>query len=159
MYKRILVPVDASETSNRALAAAIEMAQAFNARLRLLHVVEVSSYLAGIDMYGAYSGEVIAAMTRAGEKTVADGLRIAQAAGVEADCMVHDKFGALGESVATAAKLWDADLVVVGSHGRRGIGRVLMGSGAEQIVRLSPVPVLVIRAASASDDAQPPARP
>jgi nucleotide-binding universal stress UspA family protein len=47
--------------------------------------------------------------------------------------------------VSDAAKRWNADLIVVGTHGRRGVGRVLMGSGAEQIIRLAPVPVLVIR--------------
>lgn len=147
MYQRILVPLDGSATANRALATAIELAQTFGARLRLVYVVEASSYLGGYDMYGTYTDELITAMTGAGEMIVGDGMRIAKAAGVEADCMVFDKFGErLGESVANAAKLWEADLIVVGTHGRRGIGRVLMGSGAEQIVRLSPVPVLVIRA-------------
>ncbi len=47
--------------------------------------------------------------------------------------------------VADAAKEWNADLIVVGTHGRRGVGRALMGSGAEQIIRLAPVPVLVVR--------------
>jgi nucleotide-binding universal stress UspA family protein len=47
--------------------------------------------------------------------------------------------------VAEAARQWKADLVVVGTHGRRGVGRMLLGSGAEQVIRLAPVPVLVIR--------------
>ena len=51
----------------------------------------------------------------------------------------------LGDSVADAAGDWGADLIVIGTHGRRGIGRVLLGSGSEQIMRLSPVPVLMIR--------------
>ena len=51
----------------------------------------------------------------------------------------------MGETVANAARLWNADLIVVGTHGRRGVGRMLLGSGAEQIVRLAPVPVLVVR--------------
>jgi nucleotide-binding universal stress UspA family protein len=150
MYQRILVPLDGSATANRALSTAIELAQTFGSRLRLVHVVEGSSYLGGYDMYGTYTDELITAMTRAGERIVGDGMRIAKAAGVEADCMVFDKFGErLGESVANAARLWEADLIVVGTHGRRGIGRVLMGSGAEQIVRLAPVPVLVVRAGDA----------
>ncbi len=69
-----------------------------------------------------------------------------EAAGVEADNMLFDNFGErLGDAVADAAKRWNADLVVVGTHGRRGIGRVFLGSGAEQIIRLAPVPVLVVR--------------
>jgi nucleotide-binding universal stress UspA family protein len=51
----------------------------------------------------------------------------------------------LGESVADEAADWGADLVVLGTHGRRGLGRVLLGSGAEQVIRLCPVPVLVVR--------------
>ena len=51
----------------------------------------------------------------------------------------------LGRMVADEARGWEADLIVVGTHGRRGLGRVLLGSGAEQIIRDAPVPVLVIR--------------
>jgi len=50
---------------------------------------------------------------------------------------------------ARPAKLWDADLIALGSHGRRGIGRAFLGSGAEQIIRMAPVPVLVIRSTEA----------
>ena len=65
--------------------------------------------------------------------------------------MLYDNFGEhLADVVSEAAKLWNADLIVVGTHGRRGIGRVLMGSGAEQIIRMAPVPVLVIRAPEAT---------
>ena len=56
-------------------------------------------------------------------------------------------FGArLGETVADAARNWKADLIIVGTHGRRGLGRVLLGIGAEQIIRQAPVHVLVVRA-------------
>ena len=50
-----------------------------------------------------------------------------------------------GEAVAEESTVWDADLVVVGTHGRRGLSRVLLGSGAESVLRLATVPVLVIR--------------
>ena len=91
-------------------------------------------------------GELIAAMRETGNKVLADAMAIALSAGVAADTLLFDNFGSrLAEVVADAAKQWDADLIVVGTHGRRGVGRVLMGSGAEQILRLAPVPVLVIR--------------
>ncbi|MBG9390209.1 universal stress protein [Caenimonas aquaedulcis] len=153
MYQRILVPIDGSSTANRALTAAIELAQQSGARLRVVYVLEASFYLGGYDMYGSYTDELIKAMRTLGDSVVADGLAIAKAAGVQADCMVFDKFGErLGDAVANAARLWNADLVVVGTHGRRGIGRVMLGSGAEQIIRMSPVPVLVIR--SGGDESQ-----
>lgn len=145
MFKRILVPVDGSATSNRALASAIAMARAFGGRLRLVHVVDEVTHLAGYDQ-GGYAVDLGAIMREAGEKVLQDGAAQARAAGVEAEGMLLDTFGQrLGEAVAEAAKLWNADLVVAGTHGRRGVSRLLLGSGAEQILRLAPTPVLTIR--------------
>lgn len=151
MYQRILVPVDGSATSNQALAAAIGLAQAFKARLRLIHVVEEMAYLSGYDQFGGYSGDLIRVMKESGAKVLADAAGIARAAGVETEDILFDKFGErLGETVANAAKMWNADLIVVGTHGRRGLGRVVMGSGAEQIIRNAPVHVLVVRSGEAA---------
>jgi nucleotide-binding universal stress UspA family protein len=146
MYQRILVPVDGSETSNKALVAALQLARVTGGRVRLIHVVEEMAYLSGYEQYGGYSAELIKIMRDTGTKVLNDGMAIAQAAGVEADNLLFDNFGGrLAEVVADAAKQWNADLIVVGTHGRRGVGRMLLGSGAEQILRLAPVPVLVIR--------------
>lgn len=147
MYTRILVALDGSETSMRALTASLNLARQGGGRVRMVHVVEELAYLGGFDPYGASSGDLIKVIRENGEKVLANGLAAAQSAGVEADTVLYDNFGErLPEAVADAAKQWNADLIVVGTHGRRGMGRVLMGSGAEQIIRLSPVPVLVIRA-------------
>ena len=146
MYKRILIPVDGSETSNKALVAALQLARELGGRVRLVHVLEELAYLSGYEQYGGYSAELLPVMHETGAKVLNDGMAIAQAAGVEADQLLFDNFGGrLAEVVADAAKQWNADLIVVGTHGRRGIGRMLLGSGAEQILRLAPVPVLVIR--------------
>ncbi len=146
MYQRILVPVDGSDTSNQALASALALAKSSGGRVRAMHVVEEMAYLSGYDQFGGYSGDLIRVMKENGAKVLEDAMAAARAAGVEADNMLFDKFGErLGETVAEAAKLWNADLIVVGTHGRRGLGRVLLGSGAEQIVRQAPVPVLVVR--------------
>jgi nucleotide-binding universal stress UspA family protein len=72
--------------------------------------------------------------------------QITHAAGLEADTELLERYGdGLGAMVASAALRWNADLIVVGTHGRHGLGRVLLGSGAEDIVRHAPVPVLVVR--------------
>lgn len=148
MYQRILVPVDGSPTSDKAMAAAIQMAQTFKARLRLIHVVEETAYLSGYDPFGGYAGDLIRIMRESGEKILQQGMTAVQGAGVAVDTVLLDKLGQrLGEAVANSAKLWNADLIVVGTHGRRGLGRLLMGSGAEQIIRQAPAPVLVVRAA------------
>ncbi len=145
MYQRILVPVDGSETANKALVAALQMARDANGQVHLVHVVEGLSPMAA-DPYGAYSGEVIEVMRQSGSKILEDALVLAKAAGVSADTELFDNFGdRLADVVADAATRFRADLVVVGTHGRRGMGRLLLGSGAEQIIRLSPVPVLVVR--------------
>ena len=146
MYRRILVALDGSETSIRALTASLNLARQGGGRVRMIHVVEELAYLGGFDPYGASSGDLIKVIRENGAKVLATGLAAAGSAGVEADTVLCDNFGErLPEAVADAARQWNADLIVVGTHGRRGIGRVLMGSGAEQIIRLSPVPVLVIR--------------
>lgn len=148
MYKRILVAVDGSLTSSKALSSAIEMANSAGggAILKLLHVLDQTAYLVGSDPYDGYSGAAINVMREAGEKILAEALAIAQSAGIRAESLLIDQLGAhLAEAVAQEAVNWGASLVVVGTHGRRGIGRLLMGSGAEQVIRLAPCPVLVVR--------------
>ncbi len=146
MYKRILVAVDGSQTSIKALTAALSLAKDVYARVRIIYVVEESIYLASYGTLGGYSGLIKEELHKTGIKVLKDALDIAEAAAVEADTNLVDDFGGhLGESVANEAKNWDANLIVVGTHGRRGIDRILMGSGAEQVIRLSPVHTLVVR--------------
>jgi nucleotide-binding universal stress UspA family protein len=150
MYKRILVPVDGSDTSNKALLAAVQMATdaGAGARLRVVHVTDESAWLSGYDAYGGASEQIFAALRENGTRVLDDAMALAHAAGIEADQQLFDQLGErLGETVASAAAQWHADLIVVGTHGRHGVGRVLMGSGAEQVIRQAPVPVLVIRQA------------
>jgi nucleotide-binding universal stress UspA family protein len=142
VFKKILVPVDGSATSNKALDFALRLAQDEKASVRLLHCVDELSLLSSYE----YSGELIQQARQAGQKILQDALAVAQKLGVAADTVMVDRVGQrLGHSVADAVGNWGADLVVVGSHGRRGIGRVLLGSGSEQILRTSPVPVLMVR--------------
>jgi nucleotide-binding universal stress UspA family protein len=145
MYKRIVVPVDGSETAQKALVTALQMAREASGCVHLVHVVEGLTPMTA-DPYGAYSGDVIEVMRQSGRKILDDALALARSEGVQADTQLFDNFGErLAEVVADSATRFNADLMVVGTHGRRGLGRVLMGSGAEQIIRLSPVPVLVLR--------------
>ena len=147
MFKRILVPVDGSATSTKALTAALQLARDAGGRVRVLHSVDELAYLSGFE----YSGEVMKVARENATKVLDDAMAIAKSSGVPADQQLVDQPGArLGQTVSDAAKAWEADLVVVGTHGRRGIGRVLMGSGAEQVTREASVPVLVIRADESS---------
>jgi nucleotide-binding universal stress UspA family protein len=142
MYKRILVPVDGSETSTKALVAALQMARESGGRVRLVHTLDELAYLSGFEV----SGDLIRLAREYAGKVLQDALEVARSAGVPADSKLVEAAGArLGEVVAAEANAWEADLVVVGTHGRRGVGRVLLGSGAEQVLRLAPVPVLAVR--------------
>lgn len=147
MYKRILVPVDGSETSTKALVAALQLARESEGCVRLLHAFDP------LDFTGAYDfgGQVLEAARKDAARILDDALQIALASGVPSDSRLLEAPGQrLGESVAQEARAWDADLVVVGTHGRRGVGRVLLGSGAEQVLRMAPVPVLAVRSPEAA---------
>lgn len=150
-YHQILVPVDGSSTSEKALDEAIRLAHLTGARLRLLHVVDELSYVNGFEPAMNYLNEIIPLMRVAGEKLLAHDRQKALDKGVDADSvLIVEGPGRICDHVAEQARHVKADLIVVGSHGRRGIGRVLLGSDAEQIVRHAPVPVLVVRSGEAA---------
>jgi nucleotide-binding universal stress UspA family protein len=153
MYQRILVPFDGSSTSNRGLDEAIKLARLTGARLRLLHVIDSLLFSTGFEACAAYTGEMISLMNEAGAKILQEGKDRVDRAGVKVDTVLLEGVGSrLSDIVEDQIKDWGAELVVIGTHGRRGVGRLLLGSDAEQIVRSSPVPVLLVRAAEITGD-------
>ena len=149
-FRRILVPVDGSPTSTHALATAIVMAADSGGRLRIVHSVDEPVYLGALDV----SAQALQAVRDAGLQVLEAALAGARDAGVPAESHLMEP-QPLGEAVAAQARAWNADLIVVGSHGRCGLGRLLLGSGAEQIIRSAPVSVLVIRAQEGESKAPP----
>ena len=149
MYQRILAPIDGSPTANAGLVEAIKLAKLTGARLRLPHVVDELPFLMSSESMAAMSGEVFNLLKAAGQ-TVLEGARLTvQAAGIPVEITLFDSLsGRLCERVAEQVNAWSADLIVLGTHGRRGVGRALLGSDAEQIVRSSTVPVLLVRGRS-----------
>ena len=147
MYHRILVPIDGSSTSNQGLDEAIKLAKLTGASLRLIHVVDPLTFATGIELYGAYAGNVIPLMKEAGEKILEQARTLSATSGVKVDTLLFDSLAVrVSDTVVEQAKAWDADLIVIGTHGRRGVKRLMLGSDAEQIVRMAPVPVLLVRA-------------
>ncbi len=141
MFKRILVPVDGSDTANKALVTALQLARDSGGRVRLVHSLDELAYLWGYE----YRGDTVTLAREHATKVLDAAADMARSAGVAAEQQLMEVPGMrLGDTVASEARQWEADLIVVGTHGRRGIGRVLLGSGAEQIIRSAPVPVLVI---------------
>ena len=146
-FHQILVPIDGSSTSDCALGEAIRLGKATGAKLHLLHVVDEISHVHGFEPPGSYTSEILPWVRKAGEKVLAQAVEKAHNQGADADgVLVMEGARRICDHVVEQALRAKADLIVVGSHGRRGIGRVLLGSDAEQIVRHASVPVLVVRA-------------
>jgi nucleotide-binding universal stress UspA family protein len=148
MFKRILVPVDGSGTSDRAAAAALDLARRLDGAVRFVHLLDETAFAWG---YGF--GPDLMESARAGARKILLAAEArAREAQVPADWQLIEAHGQrLGDAIAEHARQWNADLVVVGTHGRRGVARAMLGSGAEQVIRLAPVPVLVIRGPDAAE--------
>ncbi len=146
MYKKILVPVDGSETSRLGLEHAILLAKDQNAVLRLLHVVH--DYLLAEGRHGMVrSAELLKELREQGRTILGEAAGCARQQGIEAQSeSVETPMGPVGAAIAEHAQRWPADLIVMGTHGRRGIRRMVMGSDAEYVLRTTPVPVLLLRA-------------
>lgn len=150
MYKKILVPVDGSAAAARGLEEAIKLAKDQSAKIRLIHVINelmvVSTYEATI-----YTGDLISALRESGNKLLDRVKQQVANAGIQVESeMLEAHGGQAGNTIAHDADNAHCDLIVIGTHGRRGLSRVVMGSDAEQVVRLAKVPVLLVRSADAN---------
>ena len=145
MYKKILVPIDGSESSNRGLQEALRLARHHGARLQVLHVADVLIMSPALEG-GRYVAGALQTLREEGKSIVAKALAQARKRGVTADAVILEIVGGrAADLIVEQAKKWRADLIVVGTHGRRGLSRLFMGSDAEQVVRTAPVPVLTVR--------------
>jgi len=147
MYKRILCPVDGSDTSNRGMAEAMKLAQEMHAKIRFLFIVDTFyPILDGIEASNV--AEIIDVMRERGKQILAQIKKNADAQGLDAETVMLETFSnRVAELIVEQAQQWPADLIVMGTHGRRGLSHLLMGSDAEAVIRTSPVPVLSIRMA------------
>lgn len=148
MYKRILVPVDGSPTSRLGLEEAVKLAKDQQAALRIVHVAN-DWLMVSPDAAGADTGPAVEALHAAGESILDEAEKVARSAGVHAQTVLVKEIGEpAGAQIVKQAAQWPADLIVCGTHGRRGVRRLLMGSDAEYIIRHSPVPVLLLHGRS-----------
>jgi nucleotide-binding universal stress UspA family protein len=147
MYGKILVPVDGSPTSAKGLQEAIKLAKALGSRLRLVHVVdELIIDYSGLGASNYYSGDIVEGLRERGKRILADAESVVRASGLEPEAILLEAIGGPSARLIVAqAKEWPADLIVMGTHGRRGIRRLALGSDAEQVIRGSPAPVLLVR--------------
>ena len=111
-----------------------------------MHVVDQLLYSAGMEGLGTMTADLIPLLREGGEKILKTAKARVEASGVPVETALFDSFaGRVCDLVVDEATNWHADLIVLGTHGRRGVGRAFMGSDAEQIVRLAPTPVLLVR--------------
>lgn len=145
MYRRILVPVDGSACSQKGLSEALKLASLLKARVLLLHVV--NELISDPTLAPAeYHDHLIKAMRETGMATLADAQAMAARQGADVQVKLVETIGGrASDCIVDAAKQWGADLIVMGTHGRRGMSRLAMGSDAELVVRSTPVPVLLVR--------------
>jgi nucleotide-binding universal stress UspA family protein len=150
MYQRILVPVDGSDTSSAGLREATRLAKMTGGQLRLLHVVDDLPYVLSGDAALSMAGDLFDLLFTAGKSLLEDSRARAVEHGVPADTVLCERLkGRVHEHVSEQAQAWKADLIVLGTHGRRGAQRAFLGSDAEQILRTAPVPVLLVRGTTA----------
>ncbi len=145
MFKRILVAVDGSATSKAGLKTAIALAKEQNASLLIMHVVDERMTMLNPEA-GAYVETMFEMLREGGRKVVADAEALARKQAVPFKTAMIESFGlGVAEVIVRHAQKSRADLIVLGTHGRRGMNRLVMGSDAESVVRQVTVPVLLVK--------------
>jgi len=145
MYGKILVPVDGSETSMKGLTEAIKIAESQAAAVCLVHIVNEFIFDYSYSP-AAYAGNLIEALRERGKAILADTAALVRKHGLEPVTVLLESIGGpAADLIVAQAAEFHADLIVMGTHGRRGFRRLALGSDAEQVVRMSPVPVLLVR--------------
>jgi nucleotide-binding universal stress UspA family protein len=139
-FKNILCPVDFFPASERALEYAIALARNYNAKLHILHVV--APVLPTSYEFSVNTAELVETFKQTAEKRVSEIAGGARDQGIETETTVH--VGDIDVEIAGAIDSSNADIVVMGTHGRRGFERWFLGSVTERILRHSPKPVLVL---------------
>jgi nucleotide-binding universal stress UspA family protein len=159
MFGKILVPVDGSETSTRGLHEAIKIAKTQGSQLLLVHIVNEfildSTYAPGF-----YSTNLIETLVKGGREVLDAAEADAKRHGVKAEtAMIESIGGVAADLILAQAKQWKPDLIVMGTHGRRGLARLAIGSDAEQVVRAATVPVMLVRGTAKQRKAVPEVTP
>ncbi|KVW94383.1 universal stress protein [Thiobacillus denitrificans] len=145
MFKPILVAVDSSETGELALQAAIGLATESQAQLRIVHVVDVANLNMGAEFPDHSS--VSESLLQKGQDVMRNAETAVAVSGLECESSlitIDNLNMRIPEAIADDAETWPADLIVLGTHGRRGLSRLFLGSVAEGVVRVATKPVLLI---------------
>lgn len=146
MYKTLLVPLDGSATAQLALDEALVLARLSGASVQLLHIVDAMEHITGFEPPAVHIGDIRPRFLQAGRQILEQAAALLAAQGVAVHTTLLESHGErVSELIAAQATRLGADLIVLGTHGRRGVDRLLIGSDAEQLARIAPVPVLLVR--------------
>ena len=149
MYKHILVPTDGSELSDKAAAAAIRLAKLLGARITAFHAMEPyplqGAYAAEASGVAELQPEIFAERSEEYAKRVLDKFKQAASAAAVECATAYVTSRSASHSIVEKARAENCDLIVMASHGRRGIDRLLLGSQANEVLTRSKVPALIVR--------------
>jgi nucleotide-binding universal stress UspA family protein len=152
MYRKILVPVDGSEASQCGLREAIKLAKSTGAKLHIVHVVDQLLFEPGFISREPYD-LLLESLRLDGQKILEGAKSATRDAGVEFVAeLIETVGGRVSSLILDAARHAHADLIIMGTHGKRGLKRLLMGSDAELVLRSATVPVLFVRPKTESDE-------
>jgi nucleotide-binding universal stress UspA family protein len=145
MYAKILVPIDGSAASHRGFEEAVALARKMDSSLVLLHVLDaVPVPLDGITT--SVWNEMTESVRKQGDSLLQRARATAVEHGIAADMrLVDGRAERVADAIVAEVLASGCDLVVMGTHGRRGFSRVMIGSDAERVVRSCPVPILLVR--------------
>jgi universal stress protein A len=146
-YRRLLVAIDFSEYSKKTIEYAIQLATFTGASLKILHVCPTLGHLA-VCYHGLHIGnDLVKGLTEMASREAKEKLSLVTeetlAKGLKAQSIL--RVGSPYEEIVSVAKTMEADLIVIGSHGKRGFGRLLLGSTTERVLQHSPCAVLVVK--------------
>ena len=144
MFKKILVPTDGSDFSIEAAARAVPLAKLAGAAITVLFVQDVHPSLSASDGIVGTVQAYVAAVRAEGLRAMQRVVDIAKAEGVPIETLVVENRQA-ANGIVDAAQEIGADLIVMGSHGRSGLAKLVMGSVAGKVLVLSPVSVLIVK--------------
>ncbi|OWQ88598.1 universal stress protein UspA [Roseateles aquatilis] len=146
MYAKILVPVDGSPTSNAGLAEAIRLAKLSGGEIQLLHALDLQAFAMMSSAGLGITPDNFEQIRGAGRKVLDDAAAQVTAAGIAVTTQLSESLASrVSDLVTEACRAWGGEVIVLGTHGRRGFSRALLGSDAELIVRYAEVPVLLVR--------------
>jgi nucleotide-binding universal stress UspA family protein len=144
MFKKILVPVDGSSASQEAIEKAVGIARAFNSAVTIVSVIDSYAF-SGVSVDFAYGQpEYQEAASAESKASIAAAQQQFQAAGITAESIVVDG-KAIFRGILDTAESTHTDLIVMGSHGRKGLEKLVLGSVAAQVLSHAHVPVLIVR--------------